>query len=110
MAALTQHLMDRELPHVAVRQWVLSLPFPLRYTLAYDQRLCTAVHRVLARALRARLRLLARCAGSWLKSRTTSEQTSGPEIRRFHPVRRLSSLLQADRVPTFNERKIDDAC
>jgi DNA-directed RNA polymerase subunit RPC12/RpoP len=63
MAALTEHIMNRELPRVAVRQWVLSLPFPLRYTLAYDQRLCTAVHRVLARVLRARLRKLARGAG-----------------------------------------------
>jgi hypothetical protein len=48
---------------VSVRQWVLSLPFPLRYTLAYHQRLCTAVHRVLARVLHARLRKLARSSG-----------------------------------------------
>ena len=42
---------------------VLSLPHPLRYRLAYDQALCTAVHRALLRALRARLRRLARAHG-----------------------------------------------
>jgi hypothetical protein len=63
MAALTRHIMDRELPHVPVRQWVLSLPYPLRYRLAYDQSLCTAVHRALAHALRLHLRRLARARG-----------------------------------------------
>ncbi|MFM2415360.1 MAG: hypothetical protein RL385_83 [Pseudomonadota bacterium] len=63
MAALTRHNMDFELPHVPVRQWVLSLPYPLRYRLAYDQSLCTAVHRALAHALRRQLRRLARERG-----------------------------------------------
>jgi len=63
MMALTRHVMDAELPHVPVRQWVLSLPFPLRYRLAYNHPLCTAVHRALAGALRARMRRLARARG-----------------------------------------------
>jgi Transposase zinc-binding domain len=63
MAALTRHIMDRELPHVLVRQWVLSLRYPLRYRLAYDQPLCTAVHRALAHSLRLHLRWLARERG-----------------------------------------------
>ncbi|MEY4509270.1 MAG: hypothetical protein RLZZ450_1392, partial [Pseudomonadota bacterium] len=64
MAALTRHIMDHELPHVPARQWVLSLPYPLRYyRLAYDQSLCTAVHRALAYALRQHLRRLARACG-----------------------------------------------
>ena len=63
MMALTRHIMDFELPHVPTRQWVLSLPFSLRYKLAYDQTLCTAVHRALSRALRTRLRRLARERG-----------------------------------------------
>lgn len=56
---VTRHVMDAVLPHVATRQWVLSLPHSLRYRLAYDQTLCTAVHRALAKALRSRLRRLA---------------------------------------------------
>ena len=58
-----RHVLDAELPHVPVRQWVLSLSFPLRYRLAYNQPLCTAVHRVLAGALRARVRRLGRARG-----------------------------------------------
>lgn len=30
------HLVDRVLPDVPVRQWVLSVPHALRYRLAYD--------------------------------------------------------------------------
>ncbi len=36
MADTAAHLVDRVLPSVPVRQWVLSLPFALRYRLAYD--------------------------------------------------------------------------
>jgi hypothetical protein len=36
MADTAAHLVDRVLPEVPVRQWVLSLPFALRYRLAYD--------------------------------------------------------------------------
>lgn len=46
-----------------MRQWVLSLPAPLRYRLAYDHTLCTAVHRILARAVRSQLRRAARKRG-----------------------------------------------
>jgi DNA-directed RNA polymerase subunit RPC12/RpoP len=63
MMSLTRHLMGAELPHVAVRQWVLSLPYPLRYRLAYDHTLCTAVHRALAAAVTQRMRRLARARG-----------------------------------------------
>jgi len=36
MADTAAHLVDRVLPVVPIRQWVLSLPFELRYRLAYD--------------------------------------------------------------------------
>ena len=39
MADTAAHLVDRLLPEAPVRQWVLSLPFSLRYHLAYDARL-----------------------------------------------------------------------
>ncbi len=44
-------LVDRVLPHVPVRQWVLSLPHRLRYLLAWDHRLCRAVLGVFIRTL-----------------------------------------------------------
>jgi hypothetical protein len=39
MADTAAHLVDRVLPRVPVRQWVLSLPFGLRYRLARDREL-----------------------------------------------------------------------
>jgi hypothetical protein len=39
MVDAAAHLVDRVLPMVPVRQWVLSLPFQLRCRLAYDSRL-----------------------------------------------------------------------
>jgi hypothetical protein len=35
-------LVDGILPHVPVRQWVLSLPHRFRYLLAWDHKLCRA--------------------------------------------------------------------
>lgn len=43
MADTAAHLVDRVLPEVPVRQWVLSLPFGLRYRLAYDAPLTSAI-------------------------------------------------------------------
>jgi uncharacterized protein (DUF983 family) len=61
MADTAAHLVDRVFPIVGVRQWVLSLPFDLRYRLAYDARL-TDVLNVFIRALFAVLRRRARHA------------------------------------------------
>lgn len=46
MESLSAHLVDRVLPDVALRQWTLSLPFPLRPMLAADASLLGAVHRL----------------------------------------------------------------
>ena len=48
MADTAAHLVDRVFPHVPVRQWVLSLPFGLRYRLAYDAKLLTDVLHIFA--------------------------------------------------------------
>jgi len=53
MAERAAHLVDHVLPAVPVRQWVLSLPFRLRYVLAWDHVLCRKVLAVYVRALRA---------------------------------------------------------
>jgi hypothetical protein len=60
MADTAAHLVDRVLPEVPVRQWVLSLPFALRYRLAYDAPLTSAVLAVFVRAVFASLRRRAR--------------------------------------------------
>jgi hypothetical protein len=60
MADTAAHLVDRVLPEVPVRQWVLSLPFALRYRLAYDSGLTSAVLGVFVRTVFASLRRRAR--------------------------------------------------
>ena len=58
MAERAAHLVDRVLPDVPVRQWVLTVPFRLRYRLAWDHDLCRAVAgsfgRVVMRTLQQR--------------------------------------------------------
>ena len=53
MAQTAAHLVDHVIPHVPVRQWVLSLPIPLRLLLAAQPKLVTpvlqVVHRVITR-------------------------------------------------------------
>jgi hypothetical protein len=56
MADTAAHLVDRVLPEVPIRQWVLSLPYALRYRLAYDAALTSAVLGVFVRAVFASLR------------------------------------------------------
>ena len=53
-------LVDRVLPEVPVRQWVLTLPFALRYRLAYDAELTAAVQCEFLCAVFAALRRRAR--------------------------------------------------
>ncbi|MDH3438798.1 MAG: transposase [Betaproteobacteria bacterium] len=54
------HLVDNVLPEVPVRQWVLTLPFPLRYRMAFDTSLTAEVARELVRAVFGSLRRRAR--------------------------------------------------
>jgi hypothetical protein len=51
MTAQAAHLVDAVLPQVPCRQWVLTLPYRLRYILAWDHALCRAVLAVYVRAL-----------------------------------------------------------
>jgi len=51
MAERAAHLADSVLGGLPVRQWVLTLPYRLRYALAWDHRLCRAVLGVFTRAV-----------------------------------------------------------
>src|SRR5262245_18244506 len=53
MAERAAYLVDAELPQLPVTQWVLTLPYRLRYRLAWDHALCRAVLGVYARGLLA---------------------------------------------------------
>ena len=51
MAQTAAHLVDHVIPHVPVRQWVLSLPIPLRLLLAAQPKLVTPVLQVVHRVI-----------------------------------------------------------
>ena len=59
MADTAAHLVDRVIPEVPVRQWVLSVPFALRYRLAYDSSLVTDILQIFVRAIFASIRRMA---------------------------------------------------
>jgi len=63
MAETAAHLVDRVLPEAPVRQWVLTLPFALRYRLAYDAALTSVVLREFVRGVFASYRRRARQRG-----------------------------------------------
>ena len=60
MADTAAQLVDRVLPEAPIRQWVLTLPYPLRYRCAYDSRLTSDVLRAFTRSLFSELRRRAR--------------------------------------------------
>jgi hypothetical protein len=60
MADTAAHLVDRVLPRTPVRQWVLSLPFRLRYRMAFDSKLTADILRIFVRRIFASLRRRAR--------------------------------------------------
>ena len=51
MAQTAAHLIDHIIPRVPVRQWMRSLPIPLRYLVAAHPRLITPVLQVIHRAI-----------------------------------------------------------
>ncbi len=57
------HLVERVLPHAPYRQWTLSFPFRVRWVLARDARLFSAVLSIFLRALAALQRRRARRLG-----------------------------------------------
>ena len=56
MAATAVNLTDHVIPVVAFRQWVFSIPFGLRYRVAYDSCLLADVLNVFIRAVFGDLR------------------------------------------------------
>jgi hypothetical protein len=51
MSELAAHLVERVLPRVPIRQWVFTVPVPVRYQLAFDAGLTRAVLRVFLRTV-----------------------------------------------------------
>ena len=60
MVDVVTHLCEHVIPDVPVRQWVMTVPPPVRYVLAYNSELLTAVIRIFVYAVFAHLRSVAR--------------------------------------------------
>lgn len=63
MSEMAAKLSDYVIPHVCVRQWVLSVPIPMRYWLSSNPRLVTSVLEVGMRTLNRFYRSRARAGG-----------------------------------------------
>jgi hypothetical protein len=110
MAIEAAHLVDRVIPEVPVRQWVLSLPFDLRFLLAQDRSLLSPFLRIFIDVIFTRYRRGADDADAqcgavyWFSVNATS--VSGLQHRRASRVRRGPSdgegatrLLRCRSVP-----------
>jgi len=69
MAETVAHLVDHVFPEVPIRQWVLSVPFPLRYRLAYDSSLVRDVAQIFVRTIFSSIRRRAGIPASNRKAR-----------------------------------------
>jgi hypothetical protein len=102
------HLVDRVLPEVPIRQWVLSLPYTLRYRMAYDSRLVGDIHRIFVQAIFGTLR---RRTGIGCKSRrakcgaVTFTQRFGDALNlnlHFHMLALDGVYVEDDRLYPFS--------
>jgi hypothetical protein len=51
MAQMAAHLVEQVIPWVPPRQWVVSLPIPLRYWMAPSRELTATVHTIIRRTI-----------------------------------------------------------
>ena len=82
------HLVNRVIPHVPMRQWVLAFPWRVRLPLAYDARLLQAALTIFIRALFTFQRRRARALG--LETTRAASSASVTFIQRFGSALQLT--------------------
>jgi len=82
MTELAAQLVDRVIPDVPVRQWVLSLPWSLRYQLAFDAALCRDV-----------LAVFVRVVFGWMRRRAGNEGLRDGQCGAITVIQRFGSSL-----------------
>jgi len=82
MTELAAQLVDRVLPHVPIRQWVFTVPVPVRYQLAFDAALTRAV-----------LRVFLRTVFGWLRQRAARRGLDGARCGAVTAIQRFGSAL-----------------
>lgn len=63
MSEISGHLLDEIIPPIPTRQWVLSMPAPLRYLIAYDNSALNKVMTIFMNAMSSYLRTKAKNSG-----------------------------------------------
>ncbi|MBI3454477.1 MAG: transposase zinc-binding domain-containing protein, partial [Candidatus Rokubacteria bacterium] len=86
MSELAAHLVDHVLPHVPIRQWVFTVPVPVRYQLAFDAALTRAV-----------LRVFVRTVFSWLRQRAARRGIIAGRCGAVTAIQRFGGALQPPR-------------
>jgi hypothetical protein len=128
MAERSAHLIDHVFPDVPVRQWVLSLPYRMRYQLAWNHDACRGVVAAFVRAVLGSLRARARDGGvddgrggavaviqrfggalnlnlhihALVLDGVFARSRAG--VLNFHPTRRLTALDVAEVLATVEPR------
>jgi hypothetical protein len=82
MSELAAHLVDRVLPPVPIRQWVFTVPVPVRYQLAFDASLTRAV-----------LRVFLRTVFGWLQRRAARQGLVGARCGAVTTIQRFGGAL-----------------
>jgi hypothetical protein len=89
MSETAAHLVDSVIPYIPTRQWVLSLPTPLRYLMAYDSKACNFVLSAFTSAISSFLALKAKKQFS-LSSAAQAHAGSVTFIQRFGSAMNLN--------------------
>jgi len=85
MAETAAHLVDHVLPHVPVRQWVLTLPMALRYRAGFDPALSSAI-----------LELFLRTVFGWLRRKAREEGVADGRAGAVTVIQRAGGSLNAN--------------
>jgi hypothetical protein len=105
MSNLAAHVVDRILPNVPVRQWVLSLPYDLRRLLASRPEVLRAVAQIFAESIARRQRAAAKIRGAQSGAITFPQRFGGSLNAHVHMhVVVLDGVYAgtADGAPTFH--------
>ncbi len=101
MADTTAHLVDRVLPEVPVRQWVLALPYPLRDRYAWNARLPSEVLLAMLAAASMPAEAAKRRSG-WMRTpRRTTVEGAGSQV--------VSRTLSRNSAAMIQDRATSDA-
>lgn len=95
MSETSGRLLDEIIPHIPTRQWVLSVPAPLRYLIAYDNDALNIVMTVFMNTLSSYLRLKAKKSGGKALGATDYFAGSVSVIQRFGSACNLNTHIHS---------------